>query len=263
MHELGVKAVAAEMSLSASLLYKWCQPKDHPDAAGADNPLDRLQKVIELTGNTSPVKWLCQQSNGFFTTNPIPDVSSDLPMINVTRRILKEFSELLDVVSESIENDGEITADEAGRIRKEWEELKVLTESFVVACEAGVYRNENGAQRKEPFMKEQIMRAGAVALLCIAVAGCDAPEKKPAERKQNIGDRYVRGTLGAGIRAQETIGLMAIHKAVDMYKSEHGKHPASLQELSQQGLLNPIPKAPPGKRFAYDAGTGTATMVDK
>jgi len=31
---------------------------------------------------------------------------------------------------------------EAGRIRKEWEELKCLSESFVVACESGCFEGQ-------------------------------------------------------------------------------------------------------------------------
>jgi hypothetical protein len=139
MGGVGVKSISSDMNLSSSLLYKWCQPKDHPDAPGADNPLDRLQKIIELTGDDGPVKWLCEQSNGYFTRNPALVVKSDIPLINVTRGILKEFSTLLDTVSESIENDGEILEDEAEEIRAAWETLKSSTESFVVACEKGQY----------------------------------------------------------------------------------------------------------------------------
>ena len=56
-----------------------------------------------------------------------------------TQKILQEFSDLLDAVSSSVENDGDIDAKEAKRIRREWEDLKRITESFVVACERGVY----------------------------------------------------------------------------------------------------------------------------
>jgi len=142
MGEIGVKSISSDMNLSSSLLYKWCQPKDHPDAPGADNPLDRLQRIVELTGDKGPVKWLCEQSDGYFTRNPELEEKSDIPLINVTRGILKEFSTLLDTVSESIENDGEILEDEAEQIREAWETLKSSTESFVAACEKGQYINK-------------------------------------------------------------------------------------------------------------------------
>ena len=48
--DLGVKSVASDLGLSTSLIYKWCQPSEAEDASGADNPLDRLAKVYELTG---------------------------------------------------------------------------------------------------------------------------------------------------------------------------------------------------------------------
>ena len=62
VNNLGVKSIAADMNLSTSLIYKWCQPKDTPDAAGADNPLDRIAKIYDLTGDDTPVRWLCDAS---------------------------------------------------------------------------------------------------------------------------------------------------------------------------------------------------------
>ena len=57
----------------------------------------------------------------------------------MTRRIVREFSDLLDVLTESIENDGVIDLKEAESIRTEWEKLKSSAESFVSACEKGLY----------------------------------------------------------------------------------------------------------------------------
>jgi hypothetical protein len=139
MSAVGVKAIAAEMNLSTSLLYKWCQPKDTPDAPGAENPLDRLLKICQLTGSDRPVRWLCEQTGGYYSANPVPGNNRSLPLINATRSILKEFTQLLDAVSESFENDGNISRREADRIRREWEDLKSLAESFVHACECGAY----------------------------------------------------------------------------------------------------------------------------
>ena len=109
-------------------------------------------------------------------------------------------------------------------------------------------------------------RTLAALAVCIGCVGCGVQDRKPREQKpkeqnRNIGDRYVRGTLGAGQKAQETVGLMAINKAVNMYQLQHGKNPASLQELNQQGFLIPMPKPPPGKRFTYDPATGQAGIA--
>ena len=140
--EVGAKAIAAEMSLSSSLIYKWCEPKDSPDAAGTGNPLDRLARIYELTSDVGPIVWLCERAGGFFTPNTVPDDTEGLPLLSVTHKILREFSEVHDSVSESVENDGSIDPEEVQRIRHEWEELKRVTEGFVLACERGEYRQK-------------------------------------------------------------------------------------------------------------------------
>ena len=140
--EIGVKCLAADMGLSASLVYKWCQAREGKYASGADNPLDRILKICELTGDHRPIAWLCEQVNGFYVKNPDHPEEPELPLLRVTQEILKEFSELLDVVSNSIEDDGRVDVGEAAQIRKEWEDLKSVTEGFVTACEQGTYRTD-------------------------------------------------------------------------------------------------------------------------
>jgi hypothetical protein len=137
--DLGVKSVAADLGLSTSLIYKWCQSTDTEDASGADNPLDRLAQIIELTQDPGPIIWLCQKADGFFVPNASPENVDSIPLMHMTRRIVREFSDLLDVLSESIENDGKIDLTEADKIRIEWEELKSVAESFVASCEKGLY----------------------------------------------------------------------------------------------------------------------------
>ena len=137
--DLGVKSVASDLGLSTSLIYKWCQPTDSEDASGADNPLDRLARVYELTGDKGPIQWLCHKADGFYVANtPTEDVDA-IPLLRMTRRIVREFSDVLDVLTESIENDGKIDLDEAESIRAEWEKLKSSAESFVNSCEKGLY----------------------------------------------------------------------------------------------------------------------------
>ena len=137
--DLGVKSVASDLGLSTSLIYKWCQPSGSEDASGADNPLDRLARIHELTRDTGPIQWLCEKAGGYYVPNvPTEDVDA-IPLLHMTRRIVREFSELLDVLTESIENDGIIDRDEAANIRYEWEKLKSSAESFVSSCEKGLY----------------------------------------------------------------------------------------------------------------------------
>lgn len=139
--DLGVKSVASDLGLSTSLIYKWCQPSDTVDASGADNPLDRLARIYELTHDKGPIEWLCQKADGYYVANvPVEQIDA-IPLLHMTRRIVREFSDLLDVLTESIENDGVIDQGEAGSIRIEWEKLKSSAESFVTACEKELYSN--------------------------------------------------------------------------------------------------------------------------
>ena len=140
----GVKKVASDLKLSPSLVYKWCQPKDTEDASGAENPLDRVLQIVELTGDDGPLQWLCQARGGFFVSNPDPE-SVPTPVLLATQKLLREFSDLLEAVSHSVSGDSKIDGAEAKRIRHEWEELKCLAEQFVHACERGVYNKVNTA----------------------------------------------------------------------------------------------------------------------
>ena len=139
----GVKCVAAEMNLSASMLYKWCDRNPQGNSA-ANNPLDRVAAIYELTGDVAIVSWLCQKAGGFFARNSITSADRNIPAMKAIREILKEFSDVLATASESVEDDGQISPSEAAAIRKEWEELKEVTEGFVVDCESGTYMDKTG-----------------------------------------------------------------------------------------------------------------------
>lgn len=138
--ERGVKAVATEMGLSQSMIYKWCESSAGPDDSGADNPLDRILTLCTITGMEQPIAWLCEQTDSFRVANPKnePVVISSTVLEN-TQAMLREFSEVLEAVTESYANGQRIDAEEAARIGKEWEDLKRVGEQFVVACEQGKF----------------------------------------------------------------------------------------------------------------------------
>lgn len=141
---VGVKSVASDMKLSSAMLYRWCEPTDAPDASGAKNPLDRVAKLCDLTGDRGPIKWLCQQVDGFFVQNTAVDDVFHGSVFEATQRMLKEFSDVLQSVTNGMRNDGKIDRTEAEQLRTEWEDLKSVAESFVAACEQGEYRKAQG-----------------------------------------------------------------------------------------------------------------------
>jgi|WetSurMetagenome_2_1015567.scaffolds.fasta_scaffold720530_1 hypothetical protein len=145
---LGVKMIADHMNLSPSLLYKWSEPPQS-DGKNNINPLDRVAQLYALTGEVAPIAWLCEQANGFFIRNPPPTGQKPMLLIKASQKILKEFSEMLAVISHSLDDDQMVDSKEAKSIRQTWEELKMVTEAFVTACENGAYFTKtNGARSK-------------------------------------------------------------------------------------------------------------------
>jgi hypothetical protein len=142
--EPGVKAVAAALRVSPALVYKWCEPpadEDDPDQSGAKNPLDRVRELYLQTKDIHLVRWLCNEAGGFFVNNPVPELrkSLDENIFAESRGMVREFSELLDTITESVEDKPGIDAEEADQIRQRWEDLKACVEKFVISCERGHY----------------------------------------------------------------------------------------------------------------------------
>ena len=145
--KIGVKALAAHLNLSQALVYKWCQERDRddPDSSGARNPLDRVAEIVEATGDPNIANWICQCVGGFFTPNPTVDKKDfGTDLLRGTQQLVKEFSDMLEEVSRSVTDDGEIELDEAVRIRRHWETLKRVAEAFVISGERGMF-NSHGA----------------------------------------------------------------------------------------------------------------------
>lgn len=140
--KVGVKTLAAKLKLSTALVYKWCQesPTDDPGASGARNPLDRIREIYEATGDEHMINWICNLADGFFVRNPaFQPNEQDEQLLDATQRMVREFGDLLQVVSRSFENDAHISREEAASIRATWETLKRQAESFVVGCERGLF----------------------------------------------------------------------------------------------------------------------------
>lgn len=129
------KAVASDLGVSLSLVYKWAE-KQAEDGSGSRNPLDRLLKIIELSNDTTIVEWLCRKSGGYFVRNPESQRDQGYEVLPATNEIVGQFSSLLQRIA-SAAIDHSISADEAAEIRESWDKLKSYTEGFVACCEDG------------------------------------------------------------------------------------------------------------------------------
>ena len=130
------KQVSSELGLSLSMIYKWAEPADTTAGSGSTNPLDRIDALLKCTQDRRLVQWICQRAGGFFILNPKTNKPHPSYLIPATNEIVQEFADLLAVIA-SAAADNQITQKEADQIRARWEELKSVTESFVVCCEEG------------------------------------------------------------------------------------------------------------------------------
>jgi len=156
VEESGVKAVAAALKVSAALVYKWCEATSddaEQDVSGAKNPLDRVKEMYHTTGDIRLVRWLCNEAGGFFVVNPDmsavlkTEADADVVLYRQSRNLVRDFSALLDSVTESVEDDHLVDAEEADRIRQKWEDLKANVECFVIQCEKGHFNVSPHAEK--------------------------------------------------------------------------------------------------------------------
>jgi hypothetical protein len=139
LEDATVKKVAADLGLSASLIYKWAEPATET-GSGTVNPLDRIEGLIRSTGDERIVQWIAQRAGGFFIRNPKSAWPHPHFLVPATNRIVQEFADLLAVIA-SAANDNLISEKEARSIRARWEDLKSVTEGFVRCCEEGNFAN--------------------------------------------------------------------------------------------------------------------------
>lgn len=135
LKKTSAKQISSDMGLSLSLIYKWAEPPSDDSGSGANNPLDRIDQLLRISGDKRIAQWVCERAGGFFITNPQakPHPTSLIP---ATNDIVQEFADMLQVIAMAA-SDQQISKEEAKSIRQRWEELKSVTEGFVSASEAG------------------------------------------------------------------------------------------------------------------------------
>src|SRR5208283_3295049 len=97
------------------------------------------EALLRITKNPRLVQWICERAGGFYILNPKVNKPHPSYLIPATNEIVQEFADLLAVVAAAA-HDNQITQKESQQIRVRWEELKSVTETFVVCCEEGNFR---------------------------------------------------------------------------------------------------------------------------
>ena len=149
------KEIAADIGLSPSMIYKWGEP--NTSGSGVGNPLDRIEALLKSTGDPRLVQWICERAGGFFILNP-KNTSHPHHLIPVTNQIVQEFAGLLHLIAATAA-DEHVSRQEAGQIRARWEELKSVTEGFVVAAEQGDFTQLRRHATKHAAQNQNQLRA--------------------------------------------------------------------------------------------------------
>ena len=99
------------------------------------NILERVKVYLDAEDGDTLIQYLCSTQNGFFYRD-LPRISST--DFTIVPRILKEFSDYLTCLSESL-LDGRITDHEKYKLRKEWSEVSSIVQSLFAAIDRGEY----------------------------------------------------------------------------------------------------------------------------
>lgn len=135
------KALAADLGLSVPRIYQWAEPPP-PEGSGSPNPLDRVRRLGEATHDVRIAEWVCQQAGGFFVKNADTTGRTQTHLMPATGPLIKAYAHMLSLVSTVIV-DGQVTGKEAAALRKEWQRIQGVTETYIQACEQGKFRPLN------------------------------------------------------------------------------------------------------------------------
>ena len=148
------KAIASELGISLSLVYKWAQEQSST-GSGSRNPLDRVLEIISITDDPRIVEWICAQSGGYFVRNPDSSCEQGFEYLPATTEIVSQFSLLLSRISHAA-FDNSIDNQESEDIRQHWDKLKCYAEGFVRCCEEGDF--EMMKKESDPPAQEEPRR---------------------------------------------------------------------------------------------------------
>jgi hypothetical protein len=129
----GIKTLAAELQLSASMLQKWGEipGRTGEQNSGTANPIDYILKWTVATGSPTAAMWLLEHCGGFFAgTHPKRLTGSTIEYPAAWHRAHLEMAELDATVTRAV-YDGTLSHADIAAIRKEWEDVKAWTQCFV------------------------------------------------------------------------------------------------------------------------------------
>jgi hypothetical protein len=72
---------------------------------------------------------------------------------------------------------------------------------------------------------------------------------------------YLGAIAKAKQTSEKTIDTASLNHAIDLFKTEQGRNPTSLEEMVTEKFIPRLPDAPYGMKIVYDASTGKVKVV--
>jgi hypothetical protein len=101
-----------------------------------------------------------------------------------------------------------------------------------------------------------------LALSFLWLTGCnDSPPPAPSSSSSSGPNSYLGQAANASRRAEKTVDLAAVNKAISQFYVQEGRFPTNLTELALRDYLPIIPVLPVGMTWDYDTNTGVASVI--
>ena len=72
---------------------------------------------------------------------------------------------------------------------------------------------------------------------------------------------YLGAVSNAKTRSTQTLSLIPVQQAVQLFQGVEGRNPVSLEELAGSGYIGRLPQPPTGQKFIYDPKTGKVGLA--
>lgn len=122
------KTIAACLNLSDSSVQKW-QQLPHQGKSGSANPFDHIAVLSHATGSLKMIEWLCSQMEGNLRSDKTSKTDGNMSW----PRVYWELTKLEYFVSCALQEDGDVSPEEAEQIRKQWNDVRSWMTALICA----------------------------------------------------------------------------------------------------------------------------------
>ncbi|MDB6068067.1 MAG: hypothetical protein JWR26_4275 [Pedosphaera sp.] len=127
------KQIAEKMSVSYQTLCRW--------SSTLDNPLRRIEQIIQITGGEEIAEWLRERADGGERDSGVRPGRWADKLAEESAEMITDYAEMINLLA-STAKDGIITSKETGKIADAWKRIRSRTEAYLRDCKRGEYRGD-------------------------------------------------------------------------------------------------------------------------